>query len=605
MNDTLVREWLLENSSYVVNSDIITDALHSIGWMLVKLLQSLADACESLYRVVFQLIDFTTWDSLENFLSQFRYAFTAFLALALFALGIMLIFNHEKKPKIIINLCLAAFILCGSTAVLSGINDALKVWNNALLDTQTTSSCELIRGSMLDWLYIDDTASIAGINSDNIESHVYPSVTDRDIEMIDINETIDYDEADISADAQSIFSQKLVYAYGADGKLAEVSDGVLGTGIFSEFYYRYHIDFFTLYLKLLALLIVYLCMAYKVVRLIIEIVQARVVSVLYAADMTSHQKTARILCAIRDSYFVLLLITVFVKIYILAQLYIDTQIDAGALVKAIMTLFLAFAIIDGPNFIQQLTGVDAGLQSGFGKLYAAAKGSEMLASVFSHGVHTASNVARHSMAAAGHHHVSSTERDNTMQDREGTDTDHVSSAYSRDETTDTNDPNMAASMDAATMSASAEGPDNSSGTDIPAGTSPDSTSPGDGDTERSADTDISAGASPAGTAPGMDSRDEAYIQASRHVDPDIDGQNPSDDPLHTFNPEGAPSSSDHTFEKMDADLHSPDTGSTYGSSGMEKENIVHYRHTQDSPLPRERHAPGTGNTPSDTPKGAK
>lgn len=34
-------------------------------------------------------------------------------------------------------------------------------------------------------------------------------------------------------------------------------------------------------------------------------------------------------------------------------------------------LFLAFALIDGPNIIEKLTGVDAGLKSGFGKLAAA------------------------------------------------------------------------------------------------------------------------------------------------------------------------------------------------------------------------------------------
>ena len=45
------------------------------------------------------------------------------------------------------------------------------------------------------------------------------------------------------------------------GRLTDVYDGVLGTGLFNEFYYRYHVDFFTLYLKLIALLIVYLCMA--------------------------------------------------------------------------------------------------------------------------------------------------------------------------------------------------------------------------------------------------------------------------------------------------------------------------------------------------------
>lgn len=584
MNNSAIRTWLLENSTFAVNSDIITDALHSLGWMIVQLLQSLADACETLYRVVFQLIDFTTWTSLESFLEQFRYAFIAFLTLALVALGIMLIFNHEKKPKIIINLCLAAFILCGSTAVLSGINSALKVWNNTLLDTQTTSSNELVRGSLIDWFYIDDTVAIADITSDNIENYIYPSVTDTDIEMIDINETIDYDEADISDDAKSIFSKKLVYVYGADGELTDVYDGVLGTGLFNEFYYRYHVDFFTLYLKLIALLIVYLCMAYKVVRLIIEIVQARVVAVLYAADMTSHQKTARILCAIRDSYFILLLITVFVKIYILAQLYIDSMIDAGALVKAIMTLFLAFAIIDGPNFIQQLTGVDAGLQSGFGKLYAAARGSEMLAFMFTRSAHAATH-AVHSHAAtsgsrnsAAQNAVHSASIDNSQQSGASPDMDHTGAASMDTQndaanTTDSNaDPNINANQEPSGMN----GQDSASHMDTH-------------DRATSAD---------------MDEKSDGYVQPSQTVDPDMDAQQASGDPLNTFNPEENRTTANNTFEKMDADLHSPNINDAYESSGMEKENIVHYKSPSMPHSSAGNYTPPAHDISSDSPKGA-
>ena len=585
MDNSAIRTWLLENSTYAVNSDIITDALHSLGWMLVQLLQSLADACETLYRVVFQLIDFTTWTSLESFLGQFRYAFTAFLTLALIALGIMLIFNHEKKPKIIINLCLAAFILCGSTAVLSGINSALKVWNSTLLDTQATSSNELIRGSLIDWFYIDDTATIADITSDNIENYIYPSVTDDDIEMIDINETIDYDEADISDDAQSVFSKKLVYVYGADGELTDVYDGVLGTGLFNEFYYRYHVDFFTLYLKLIALLIVYLCMAYKVVRLIIEIVQARVVAVLYAADMTSHQKTARILCAIRDSYFILLLITVFVKIYILAQLYIDSMIDAGALVKAIMTLFLAFAIIDGPNFIQQLTGVDAGLQSGFGKLYAAARGSEMLAFMFTRSAHAATHAVHGHRATSGSHSsaaqnaVHSASIDNSQQSGTSPDMDQTDGAASMD-----------GHGDAANATDQHGDPDTNMNQDPSAMNGQGSASHMD--------------AHDSATSADMEGNADDYVQPSQTVDPDMDAQQASGDPLNTFDPEENRATANNTFEKMDADLHSPNINDAYGSSGMEKEDIVHYKSSSVPPSSAENYTPPVNGTPPDSTKGA-
>ena len=43
MNDTLIRQWLLNNSSYIANNNIITDALHALGWLIsgsIKIVQS-------------------------------------------------------------------------------------------------------------------------------------------------------------------------------------------------------------------------------------------------------------------------------------------------------------------------------------------------------------------------------------------------------------------------------------------------------------------------------------------------------------------------------------------------------------------------------------
>lgn len=568
MNDTLIRQWLLNNSSYIANNNIITDALHALGWLIVKLLRSLTDACESLYQIVFQLIDFTTWNSLEDFLDQFRYAFTAFLTLAIFALGIMLIFNHEKKPKIIINLCLAAFILCGSTAVLSGINSSLKAWNNALLDSQSSSSSELIRGSLIDWLYIDGNSSIASITPDNIKSYIYPSISGTDIDMIDINATIDYDDDALSADAKSVFSKKLLYIYGSEGKLTDVSNGILGTGVFNEFYYRYHVDFFTLYLKLFALLIVYLCMAYKVVRLIIEIVQARVVAVLYAADMTSHQKTVRILCSIRDSYFILLLITVFVKVYILAQLYIDSEINANPLVKAIMTLFLAFAIIDGPNFIQQLTGVDAGLQSGFGKLYAAVKTSEMITSMVSRAGHTAAHTGHSIFHSSDQSHTTNKEASSPIMDdsqQNGTNP-NVHTATKENGTRNINNQEAGATY---------ENKSENSSTDKNADTSSINLH-----TQKENSTNIDHTEQ---TATDLNSDSNSPMN-NESILSDLDSRQPiqhpeEDNPLHAFNPAESSSTENSTFEKMEADLHTINSNEVYGTSGLEKENIVSYKNT--------------------------
>ena len=94
-------------------------------------------------------------------------------------------------------------------------------------------------------------------------------------------------------------------------------------------------------------------------------------ALLYSADVNGLQKTLKILGALKDGYIVLMLSAVCIKVFNFAQLYLNSKAGGNSLVYNIVFLFIAFAVVDGPNLIQQLTGIDAGLQSGFGKLMAA------------------------------------------------------------------------------------------------------------------------------------------------------------------------------------------------------------------------------------------
>ena len=49
-------------------------------------------------------------------------------------------------------------------------------------------------------------------------------------------------------------------------------------------------------------------------------------------------------------------------------------------------LFIAFAVIDGPNIIQKLTGIDAGLSSGTGKIMAGIQASRIAGMMMSKGL---------------------------------------------------------------------------------------------------------------------------------------------------------------------------------------------------------------------------
>ena len=97
-------DFYLNNGDLLTQNDIVTGALRTIGFWLLKVLTTVADACRQLYDITFGLIDFTTWPKINTFIENFKPVFVALMAISIFALGIMLIANHEKKPKIAINI---------------------------------------------------------------------------------------------------------------------------------------------------------------------------------------------------------------------------------------------------------------------------------------------------------------------------------------------------------------------------------------------------------------------------------------------------------------------------------------------------------------------
>ena len=151
----------------------------------------------------------------------------------------------------------------------------------------------------------------------------------------------------------------------------ELYDGVAWTDLFNTYYYRYTVDYLSAILMMLSLVIVYLLMSFKVIKVIYENVITEIVAIVQSANITQNQKTIKCLQALRDGYIVLLLTLVTIKIYLLASKYVSTSMLGGQEYKGWLMIFIAFAVIEGPNVITRLTGMEAGSSDGMGKIMGA------------------------------------------------------------------------------------------------------------------------------------------------------------------------------------------------------------------------------------------
>lgn len=386
---------LKKNRDIFHTSTIPGGIFRYIGWSVMKGLVWVAEQCAKLFDESFKFIDFTRYEPVEKFLTSWKPVVFALISLSILFLGLIMIFWQEKKPKLMMNICLAVLIMTSSGYLIDQLNgfvtDDIR---SAILndgDTSTGSSglvYDMVGNSIYDLIYIDDKLDGGLMKMTKNNRKLYDDFTKEDLELMSINEVLKPD--DVKAESKDLVSNRIYYKKG-NLELKEIYNGVAWTDLLNEYYYRYDVEWFTVIVGLVSLIIVYVCLAYKVVRILYEVVVQRLLAALYSANLSSGQKTLKILDSIKDSYITLILVMGCLKIYLLAfKMVGETQFAAFS--KVMLLFFLALAVADGPNIIQKLTGVDAGLSSGMGKIIAGVQATRMMSTMTSHGARSLKNL---------------------------------------------------------------------------------------------------------------------------------------------------------------------------------------------------------------------
>ena len=420
MSDLDVAGILVKCNSVFEQNSIASYIFRHLGWGIMKLLAKLSSACESLYNASFKFVDFTSYSKVEQYIDQFQVVWIALVCLSILFLGLILIFWQDKKPKFIVNVLIAVLVVSSSGFLIDKMNGFLSssVRSELMGGSNAAMTYSVIGNNVRDLVYMDAEVGIANLNDkngDGIRNYkgTYKELSKKEFELMKINETLD--PADYSGDMKKVLKVRPVYvsekqidaARQIPGKyeyfvdnliqkvgdesymLEDVYDGVAWTNLLNEFYYRYTVDWLPAYLELLSLIIVYLFMSYKVIRSLYEIAVNRLLAYLYSANLSGGKKILKILDSIKDTYIVLILTIVCIKFYQLATGFIST-IDMNGISKGLILLFLAFAVLDGPNMVQKLTGIDAGMSDGMGKMMTMFYGSQMAGSV----ARTAAGIAK-------------------------------------------------------------------------------------------------------------------------------------------------------------------------------------------------------------------
>lgn len=143
------------------------------------------------------------------------------------------------------------------------------------------------------------------------------------------------------------------------------TEGVLGTGVGSEAYKRYNIDFVTVFLQMFATAIMYFCVGFSVLKLVYELLIHQLFGpVMAAIDLTGGDRIKKYLTSIIGCYAGLLISAIVIKLYNYACGELKNIVPDNGLIRAMMMVCLAIIFLDGPNIIAKYFGINTGVHGG-------------------------------------------------------------------------------------------------------------------------------------------------------------------------------------------------------------------------------------------------
>ncbi|WP_353048001.1 pLS20_p028 family conjugation system transmembrane protein [Exiguobacterium sp. E4787] len=393
MGDNEVVNKLQEFTDILSLSTLALDALRSMGWILVRGLAALIDGLEKVTDSILLTKTFFSNSQVVEFVSTIQPFLYVLLAASFLFTGYLIIFQKKfDREGFLINLFITLLIL----GLLSPTMTQVSEFSDTAIDFTTqnsgeNSSSESISNQILRE-NIHDLIEYDRNDFSGLEGAAFNSLPQSHLRNIDINEVFDSNEFRLGSIGEQISQSKLTWNGETMGRSKLDQSGVEWN---NQYYYRYQPNWLTIFVTLGIMGFTLFSIAYKLARLSFELAFNYVLAILVApADLHSGQKTKKVIQSILNTFLVIILIFVSIKLYTIGTAYLAETLDGFAYLIALIAF--SVALIDGPNMVERLFGIDAGLKRGWGVAlgaYAAGKG------VTSAGAHAVSKVARATQGA--------------------------------------------------------------------------------------------------------------------------------------------------------------------------------------------------------------
>ncbi|AVF28833.1 hypothetical protein ERICIII_04829 (plasmid) [Paenibacillus larvae subsp. larvae] len=387
-----VEDILIHFDDILHVSGITSSILRSIGGTIIHGLLSLISVIEKVTLSVLTSNDFFQYNGVKELRADMRGFIFALMGVTVILIGYQLIFNKiEKRRNIVLNGLLSILFLVGGPVAMDSMN---KITTAGVMDlnaeTQGTVGEEIVKSNLADISYYAEQ----GFNLETPDKKRMNVISPENITYINFAEVVDTKNVSNEV-AKDALKKRLVVQTDNSVKAEDLDNGLFG--YFKEQYYRWDINWGIVIISLLVTVIALLITIVKVGRIIFDIAFHGIFGSLVAAtDISGGQRLKKIVNEIFSSYIVIFLMALLLKLFLSYTGWLATKDDLGVVGWGNVLLLVAgsWALIDAPNIVERILGIDAGLSSGWKTLVGAAVATRMVGSATKNTSRLAMNTSR-------------------------------------------------------------------------------------------------------------------------------------------------------------------------------------------------------------------
>ncbi len=411
-NEIIEKHKILESILHVSDGFLWQDVFRALGSGIVYTLSWLNQLLEGIATKIITLNDFYSTGAMGEFMDKARPLIWIVFFIALVVLGFQFMFNKiEKRNEVLLNIVMALCFIVIIPDLMSNTQKIVGVGIEQMNPENETLSSNMIKSNVADVLYYAEhdfqfSSSTRGDESSpprpaskadssiGTTDYTYANrFSDSSALHIPFLQKLDFHEDDgwifkedwvkqLSDETKEVLKTKSVSTGVGDGYQVEdlEKNAVPMTKIGRETYYRYHVNWLSLIVSLLVTSIALGITVLKIGRSIFDLAFHQIFGMFIAAsDLTGGQRTKKVLVEMVNTFAVIFVMTGLLQLFVLFVNWANgLKVEIGMFGVILLMIAGAWALIDAPDIVQRMLGIDAGLRNGWQAMMGAYAGGKAL-----------------------------------------------------------------------------------------------------------------------------------------------------------------------------------------------------------------------------------